>query len=85
MPARFSRDARGEAALDAIVVRKFDGGSNRRRQLVNRLRSRGDVRPSTEEIELADAGSSYLASWPDQGLPRVEEFVERVLPDLEAH
>ncbi len=35
--------------------------------------------------ELADAGFSYLvASWPDQGRPRVEEFVERVLPDLEA-
>jgi len=35
--------------------------------------------------ELADAGFSYLvASWPDQGRVRVEEFVERVLPELVA-
>jgi len=35
---------------DAIVVRKVDGGSNRGRQVVERLRGRGDVRLSTEEI-----------------------------------
>ncbi|MEN3315787.1 MAG: hypothetical protein V7605_2021 [Acidimicrobiaceae bacterium] len=35
---------------DAIVVRKVEGGSHRGRQLVDRLRGRGDVRLSTEEI-----------------------------------
>lgn len=35
---------------DAIVLRKVEGGSNRGRELVNRLRGRGDVRLSTEEI-----------------------------------
>jgi AbrB family looped-hinge helix DNA binding protein len=39
-----------ERADDAIVVRKVEGGSNRGRELVNRLRGRGDVRLSTEEI-----------------------------------
>jgi antitoxin PrlF len=39
-----------ERADDAIVVRKVEGGSNRGRALVNRLRGRGDVRLTTEEI-----------------------------------
>ncbi|MDQ3898409.1 MAG: AbrB/MazE/SpoVT family DNA-binding domain-containing protein, partial [Actinomycetota bacterium] len=39
-----------ERADDAIVVRKVEGGSNRGREMVNRLRGRGDVRLSTEEI-----------------------------------
>jgi antitoxin PrlF len=39
-----------ERADDALVVRKVEGGSNRGRELVNRLRGRGDVRLSTEEI-----------------------------------
>lgn len=39
-----------ERADDAIVVRKVEGGSNRGRDMVNRLRGRGDVRLSTEEI-----------------------------------
>ncbi len=39
-----------EMADDAIVVRKVEGGSNRGRDMVNRLRGRGDVRLSTEEI-----------------------------------
>lgn len=38
-----------ERADDAIIVRKV-GGSNRGREMVNRLRGRGDVRLSTEEI-----------------------------------
>jgi len=37
-------------ADDAIVVRKVEGGSKRGRQVVDRLRGRGDVRLSTEEI-----------------------------------
>ncbi len=37
-------------ADDAIVVRKVEGGSKRGREVVNRLRGRGDVRLSTEEI-----------------------------------
>jgi antitoxin PrlF len=39
-----------ERAEDAILVRKVEGGSNRGREMVNRLRGRGDVRLSTEEI-----------------------------------
>jgi antitoxin PrlF len=39
-----------ERADDTIVVRKVEGGSNRGRELVTRLRGRGDVRLSTEEI-----------------------------------
>jgi len=39
-----------QRADDAILVRKVEGGSNRGRQLVDRLRGRGDVRLSTEEI-----------------------------------
>ncbi len=39
-----------EMADDAILVRKVEGGSNRGRDMVNRLRGRGDVRLSTEEI-----------------------------------
>jgi len=37
-------------ADDAIVVRKVEGGSKRGREVVDRLRGRGDVRLSTEEI-----------------------------------
>ena len=39
-----------ERADDTIVVRKVDGRSSRGRQLVGRLRGRGDVRLTTEEI-----------------------------------
>ena len=39
-----------ERADDAIVVRKVEGGSTRGRQMVDRLRGRGDVRLSTEQI-----------------------------------
>lgn len=39
-----------ERTDDVIVVRKVQGGSNRGRETVNRLRGRGDVRLSTEEI-----------------------------------
>ncbi len=39
-----------ERADDAIVVRKVEGGSNRGREMVNRLRGRGDIRLSTDEI-----------------------------------
>ena len=39
-----------ERVDDAIVVRKVKGGSSRGRAMVNRLRGRGDVRLSTEEI-----------------------------------
>jgi AbrB family looped-hinge helix DNA binding protein len=39
-----------ERADDTIVVRKAEGRSNRGRELVGRLRGRGDVRLSTEEI-----------------------------------
>lgn len=39
-----------ERADDAIVVRKIEGASKRGQELVNRLRGRGDVRLSTEEI-----------------------------------
>ena len=39
-----------ERTDDAIIVRKVEGGSRRGRDLVNRLRGRGDVRLSTEEI-----------------------------------
>jgi antitoxin PrlF len=39
-----------ERADDAILVRKVQGGSRRGREMVNRLRGRGDVRLSTEEI-----------------------------------
>ncbi len=39
-----------ERAEDTIVVRKVESGSTRGRQLVDRLRGRGDVRLSTEEI-----------------------------------
>ena len=39
-----------ERADDAIVVRKVEGESNRGREMVNRLRHRGDIRLSTEEI-----------------------------------
>ena len=36
-------------------------------------------------LRLADAGFSYLvASWPSEGRRRVEEFVERLLPELAA-
>ena len=35
--------------------------------------------------EVADAGFSYLiASWPEQGQARVEEFVDQVMPELVA-
>ena len=37
-------------ADDAIVVRKVDGGPTRGARLVERLRGRGDVRLSTDEI-----------------------------------
>ncbi len=39
-----------ERADDTIVVRKVVGGSSRGRQLADRLRGRGDVRLTTEEI-----------------------------------
>lgn len=39
-----------EMAEDAIVVRKVEGRSTRGREMVSRLRGRGDVRLSTEEI-----------------------------------
>jgi antitoxin PrlF len=39
-----------ERADDAILVRKVEGGSSRGREVVSRLRGRGDVRLSTEEI-----------------------------------
>jgi len=39
-----------ERADDAIVVRKVDDGPTRGRQLVERLRHRGDVRLTTDEI-----------------------------------
>ena len=39
-----------ERAGDAIVVRKVQGGSNRGQEMVSRLRGRGDVRLSTDEI-----------------------------------
>ena len=39
-----------EMAEDAIVVRKVEGRSRRGREMVSRLRGRGDVRLSTEEI-----------------------------------
>ena len=39
-----------ERADDAIVLRKVEGASSRGRTMVNRLRGRGDVRLSTEEI-----------------------------------
>jgi antitoxin PrlF len=39
-----------EMAGDTILVRKVEGGSTRGREMVNRLRGRGDVRLSTEEI-----------------------------------
>lgn len=35
---------------DTIVVRKVEGGQTRGRQLVERLRGRGDVPLTTEEI-----------------------------------
>lgn len=37
-------------ADDAIVIRKATGGAGRGRQLVERLRGRGDVAMSTDEI-----------------------------------
>lgn len=39
-----------ERADDTIVVRKVEGGSSRGSHLVERLRGRGDVRLSTDEI-----------------------------------
>lgn len=39
-----------ELAADAIVVRKVEGRSSRGREMASRLRGRGDVRLSTEEI-----------------------------------
>ncbi len=39
-----------ERADDTIVVRKVNGTSTRGRQLVERLRGRGDVPLTTEEI-----------------------------------
>lgn len=39
-----------ERAGDAILVRKVKGGSTRGRQMVERLRGRGDVPLTTEEI-----------------------------------
>lgn len=39
-----------ERADDAIVVRKAQRGPTRGEQLVERLRGRGDVRMSTDEI-----------------------------------
>ncbi|MGI9021806.1 MAG: TIGR03560 family F420-dependent LLM class oxidoreductase [Acidimicrobiales bacterium] len=40
-----------------------------------------EVRSTAEE--LADAGFSYLvASWPEEGEARVEEFADRILPEL---
>ncbi len=39
-----------ERADDTIVIRKVDGGSARGRQLVDRLRGKGDIRLSTDEI-----------------------------------
>ena len=39
-----------ERADDTIVVRKVEGGSSRGSRLVERLRGRGDVRLSTDEI-----------------------------------
>lgn len=39
-----------ERAEDAIVLRKISGGPTRGRQLVARLRGRGDVGLTTEEI-----------------------------------
>jgi hypothetical protein len=42
-----------------------------------------DVRRTAEE--LAEAGFSYLiVSWPSEGWPRIEEFVERVMPEVAA-
>lgn len=39
-----------ERADDAIVVRKVGDGPRRGRRLVDRLRGRGDVRMTTDEI-----------------------------------
>ena len=39
-----------ERADDAVIVRKVEGRSNRGQAMVSRLRGRGDVRLSTEEI-----------------------------------
>jgi AbrB family looped-hinge helix DNA binding protein len=39
-----------ERADDTIVVRKVQGGATRGRQLVDRLRGRGDLGLSTDEI-----------------------------------
>lgn len=39
-----------ERSDDAIVVRKISGGSTRGRRLVERLRGRGDVALTTDEI-----------------------------------
>lgn len=39
-----------ERADDTIVLRKLDNGRTRGRQLVQRLRGRGDVQLTTEEI-----------------------------------
>lgn len=39
-----------ERADDAILVRKAEGGQTRGRQVVSRLRGRGDVPLTTEEI-----------------------------------
>lgn len=41
---------RFERAADAIVIRKVVGDGGRGRQLVDRLRGRGDVTMSTDEI-----------------------------------
>ena len=39
-----------EQADDTIVIRKVDGGFSRGRRMVDRLRGRGDVAMTTDEI-----------------------------------
>ena len=50
-----------ERADDAIVVRKVEGGSNRGREMVDRLRGRGDVRLSTGGDHGAHAAALIMA------------------------
>lgn len=46
-----------ERSDDAIVVRKAHGGPSRGRQLVERLRGRGDVAMTTDEIMALTRGA----------------------------
>jgi F420-dependent oxidoreductase-like protein len=40
------------------------------------------VRQTAESLQTAGFGT-LIASWPSEGWPRIEEFVEKVLPDLQ--